>query len=255
MIIDLILATERLRSAGALTVALVATVPLMVITIGCLETASANTQIAIVPLACTLLAAGWTTFALRFVVWSPACRLEPFLRRRGFRVISDVDADLRATTTRRVYGNWPRSVLYPPPDFVALGAKWLIQMRLGHAALVYLPELVWVHERVVPKLIWGVGDRYRVELAGRLRDGSTVSIRLDDEAELGELLEELLERRPALLTGWRGEWLELREAGPAAVAAAYAARDREFDSLPPEKREVWLDESFDLFQRFVENIP
>jgi hypothetical protein len=201
------------------------------------------------------LVAAWAWFAWRHVRESSALRLGRLLRRQGSRrrVVSDIDTELRPPAPRWLRGTWPRSFMYPPPDFTAVTASWLVQMRPGHAALVRLAELAWVHKRVVPKLVWWVGDRYGFELAVRLRDGTAVKVRADDEAELGELLEELLERRPGLLTGWRGDCVALLEAGPAVLAASVDERERQFAALPPEKREVWLDESWDLFQRFVQN--
>lgn len=249
-----ITAVERVRSTSTALVAVLATIPLLLLTVGTFPRAGLDERIGIVATTGTLIAAGWTAFALRYVIWSPARRLGNLLRRHGPTVINDIDADLRATATRWTYGRWPRSILYSQPDFMAIGAVWLIQMRPGHAELVRLTDLAWVHERVVPKRLWGLGDRYRFDLVGRLRDGSSMSIRADDEAELAELLDELLERRPALLTGWRGDWMALLEAGPNELVAAYEERERQYAALPPEKRESWLDESFDLFQRFVENV-
>lgn len=243
----------------ALVVWLVMSVLLLLLTICTHEerfTPSTSKKVLSILTTAAILAVGWGGFAYWFAYRLPGFRLGRLLRRRGNaeRLIGKLDVDLQYSATRWLHGRWLGAFVYPQSDFIALGAKWLLQMRPGHAALILLTDLVWVHERVVPTALWWLDDRYRFELAGRLRDGSAVKVRLDDEAEFAELLEELLERRPALMTGWRGDWLALLEAGPGALADAYDGREHEYGALSPEKREVWLDESFDLFHRFVENV-
>jgi hypothetical protein len=144
--------------------------------------------------------------------------------------------------------------IFPPqPSFLALSANWLIEVRPRQATVVHLPDLVWVWKRVVPKKVWFGGSQYNFELGCRLADGSERLVGTESEELLDELAERLLERRPALLTGWRGDWHALREQGDGALSREYDRRAGLQAALADEQIDARLDESWDLYQRFVEH--
>ncbi len=73
------------------------------------------------------------------------------------------------------------------------------------------------------------------------------------ETILHQLFEELLERRPGLLTGMLGVYLDLVERGSGALEEAYQKRAAEFAGLGDDEREAWLDRSWNDFQTLLVN--
>jgi hypothetical protein len=197
-------------------------------------------------------AAVWAGVVARFVYRG----FRPDLRRRlaefgdPVGVLAGIDGELRGGDV------WLRGMpayasLLRPANYIAVTCNWLLQVRPGGAVLVPLPHLAWVYKRRHPGPAWLPWSRRHYELGCRTRDGRAWYVVADTEEEIDRLFEEVLERRPAVLVGWGGECLDLLERGPAAVAAAYDARAAGFAVLPPEKREAWLDESWQRFTDLV----
>ena len=88
------------------------------------------------------------------------------------------------------------------------------------------------------------------ELGCRTWKGDASSFDTWTEGKTDQVLRELLQRRPELLTGYRGAWLDLFENGEAAVAAELDARRQKLAAMMPEEREQWLDAAWDDCQRF-----
>jgi hypothetical protein len=199
----------------------------------------------------------------RSFLWGLRRQLAPFGPRRA--VVERIDADMADDRVAWAVGagraargpvtsSWLRRDLMPAqPSFLALSAEWLLEVRPKRAIVVHLPDLVWVWKRVVAKAVWFGGSQYNFELGCRLADGTERHVRAASEEELDDLVERLLEHRPALLTGWRGDWHTLREQGDAALAQECERRAKDQAALTEDRLDARVDESWDLYQRFVEH--
>ncbi len=197
----------------------------------------------------------WTWVIYRFVYRSFRHDLWRRLAELGepAEVIDRVDAELRGdnvwVTGTPFYADGVRR-----PDFIAVTASWLMHARPGQAVLVRVPDVVWAYKRRKPGPAWLPWSSRRYDVGCRTRDGAVWYIESRHEIDIDLLFQELLERRPALLAGWGGECLDLLERGPAALAAAHDARAAEFEGLAAEKREAWLDESWQRYRELVWNV-
>ena len=177
------------------------------------------------------------------------------LERHGPRydVMARIDKELQDPEDAWTAGYWPQSIPLMRPEVTAVTRSWLMSIRGGQCAVVHLRELVWVHREVVSSRLWTTGPSFRFHLGCRLVSGELKTIVAKTEADSNDLFEELLERRPALLAGWHGDYADLLQRGPEALADAYAEREKQFLALTPEQREEWLDRSWHDFQSLILN--
>ena len=98
---------------------------------------------------------------------------------------------------------------------------------------------------------WLSASRMDHELGCLLRSGDEWLFDTWSEGKTDQVLRELLERRPELLMGYRGQWLDVFQQGDAAVAAELEARRQGIAAMTPEHREKWLDAGWDDCQHFI----
>jgi hypothetical protein len=201
----------------------------------------------------SLIGLPWWWLAFRSTYYTFRHDLEDGLAHYGkpAQLIDAIDEELRDAL--EWYRGHSSDTAGLTTDFIALTAHWLVQIRPSRAVVLPLNELTWVYKRVIPRRIWVRSNSYRIELGSRLRDGSVCYIEAREEI-LDDLAEELLDRRPGLLTGWRGEYFDLAARGPDALAKAHDERAAEFGGLAPEAQEAWLDESFARYEGAVQNV-
>jgi hypothetical protein len=198
----------------------------------------------------------WAVFGYRFCFLSSARGLRAGLARYGRpdEILQRIDEELRARSGLFMLGQTGVGAGSPQPDCLIMSANWLVRLCPGGSAVIHLPDLAWVHKRVVAKSALLSMVRMEEQLGCRASNGNAWNLETWTELKTDLVLRELLERRPELLTGYRGEWLELAESGEATVAAELQQPREKLAALTPELREQWLDASWDDAQRFVVRI-
>ncbi len=202
-----------------------------------------------------LIGLPWWWFLFRLTYYTFTVDLEKCLARYGpvSRVTDEIDTELRDARDVWLRGEETQFGVFIDRDFIVLTLHWLMQVRPRRAAVMRVEDVVWIYKRVVPRRVWVRSADYRIQLGCRLRDGSTLRLEWR-EGDLDDLVEELLERRPGLLAGWRGEHFDLDARGPESMAKAHDERAAEFVALPAEAQEAWLDESFARYEGAVQNV-
>jgi hypothetical protein len=203
----------------------------------------------------SLISLPWWWFFFRLTHYTFTADLQAGLARHGSprRVRERIDAELRDAPDVWLRGKESQVGVFIDREFLALTPHWLVQVRPRHAAVMAVEEIVWVYKRVVPRRLWLRGADFRIQIACRLRDGSTQRLE-GREDDLDALVEELFERRPGLLTGWRGENFDIAARGPKELAKAHDERATAFADLAPEGQEAWLDESYDRYEGAVRHV-
>src|SRR5262245_20179067 len=207
----------------------------------------------IITMPVTLIGLPWWWLAFRSTYHTFRHDLERDLARYGkpSQLIDAIDAELRDTPDLWVRGYY--FDVFIRKDFIALTPHWLVQLRPHRAAVMRLDDIVWVYKRVVPRRVWVRSTSYRIQLGCRLRDGSLLLVEWRED-DLDELVEELIERRPGLLTGWRGEYFDVAARGPDALAKAHDERAAVHASISLDAGEAWLDESYARCEGPVQNV-
>jgi len=124
---------------------------------------------------------------------------------------------------------------------VGVTRHWVINLSPAAAAVAFLPDIVWVYKQLTV-----VGGFARGKVAPGVgchrRDGGHVWFRTECEDDAEAILEAIVERRPDVLTGFRGEWIDLAKASPMAQAEEVERRRTAVAKLTPEEREHWIDD-------------
>jgi hypothetical protein len=194
----------------------------------------------------------WLAFVYRFFFTSSARRLPKCLAHYGDsqKVIEEIDTELRTDAKRFVLGQPTYRLGSPQPDCLILTANWLLRLCPGGSVVFRVRDAVWVYKRIIMRSAPLTQGRMDFQLGCRMRDGAEWTFDTWTDGKTDQVLRELLERRPELLTGYRGEWLDLFEAGEAARNAELQTRRDKVDAMSSEERELWLDASWDDCQRF-----
>jgi hypothetical protein len=195
----------------------------------------------------------WLVFAYRFYFTSSTRRLAERLARYGEldKVMNEIDAELHSDSQRFLLGQPTFQFGSPQPDCLVLTENWLVRLCPGASVIVHLPDLVWIHKRIVMRSDLLSHGRMDYELGCRTRNGDDWHFDTWTEGKTDQVLRELLERRPELLTGYRGEWLDLFQQAEASVTAELESRRKKIAAMTPEEREQWLDASWDDCQHFM----
>ena len=124
---------------------------------------------------------------------------------------------------------------------VAVSRHWAINLSPAAGAAVFLPDVVWVYKQLTV-----VGGLARGKVAPGVgchrRDGGHVWFRTETEDDAEDVLEAILERHPEVLTGFRGEWIDLAKAHAMAQADEVERRRAAVARLTPEERDQWIDD-------------
>lgn len=124
---------------------------------------------------------------------------------------------------------------------VAVSRHWVVNASPAAAAVAFLPDVVWVYKQLTV-----VGGFARGKVAPGVgchrRDGGHVWFRTETEDDAEVVLEAIVERRPEVLTGFRGEWIDLAKAHPMAQAEEVERRRAAVAKMTPEEREQWIDD-------------
>src|SRR5262249_3054807 len=115
----------------------------------------------------------WVCFAYRFFRASSTRHLTDRLARYGERdkVISEIDAECQSESQRFVLGQPSCQIGSPQPGCLILTQNWLVRLCPGGSVIVSLPNLAWIHKRIVMRSALLSQARMDYELGCRMRNG------------------------------------------------------------------------------------
>ena len=194
----------------------------------------------------------WAIFMYRFVLGSSTRHLRRQLARYGDpdEIMRRIDTELADRDNVFVMGQKSVYMGSPQPDCLVITPNWLIRLAPGGSAVIRWPDLAWVHKRVIAKSALLSMHRIEHQLGCRTTDGGVWNIETWSELKSDQVVRELQERRPELLIGYRGEWLDLAAQGRDAIEAELQRRREQLAAMTSEQREAWLDAAWEDYQRF-----
>ncbi|MFL5339337.1 MAG: hypothetical protein ACJ8F7_04140 [Gemmataceae bacterium] len=247
--------SERARKAVGVVLALVLATPFALMAAGAL-TAYLTPQRNLGNLLCAGIAFGIAAvplvlFAVRFFRFSSIQGLTGALARYGppDEVMERIDRELK-DPGRFFMGQASDSIWSPEPDCVFITANWLVRLCPTGSTIIHLPDLAWVYRRLVARSALMSLGRFDDQFAGVLRNGDSWVFDTWSPRRTEQIIEELLDRRPEVLTGYTGENVELAATADALWAEVLKRRER-LAALSADEREEWDEENWELCQTRV----
>ena len=115
----------------------------------------------------------------------------------------------------------------------------------GESAIVHLPDLAWIYRRLVARSALLSLGRLEDHLTCVLCTGDAFTFDTWSPRRTEQVVETLLERRPEVLTGHLGEWIELARQ-PEALWAELRRRRERMVGMSAEEREEWDADSWEI---------
>lgn len=195
----------------------------------------------------------WTLFTFRYYFRSSVLGLPKLLARYGppAMVVKLIDADLGDLSAAFVLGQATEEFSSPQPDCLIITDQWLVRLCPGGSVVVPMPDLAWVWRRAVAKSDPLSMVRMESQIGCRTVAGDEWHFETWTGRRTDMILQELLERRPELLTGYRGEWHDLFAQGADAARAELQHRRERYDGLSAEERGEWLDHAIEACHRYL----
>jgi hypothetical protein len=195
----------------------------------------------------------WAVFTLRFFFLSSMRRLTERLARYGppDEVMKRIDAELSDLSHAFVEGRFTKAFISPQPDCLILTENWLLRFCPAGSAIIHLPDLVWIWRRVVARSAPLVMGRIDHQLGCRMANGDEWLFDTWTERRTDLILQEIIERKPELLAGYRGEWHDLAARGEVPLRTEIQNRREQFGRLSAEEQEKWLDQMYETCHRYV----
>jgi hypothetical protein len=195
----------------------------------------------------------WAIFVMRFFFWSSVRGLPKQLAKYGLPsdVAKRIDADLGDRSAAFVGGQVTEAFFSPQPDCLLLTDQWLVRLCPGGSFVVPLADLAWLWRRAVAKSDPLAMVRMESQIGCRTVAGDVAQFETWTDRRTDAILQELLERKPELLTGYRGEWHDLFALGAEAVRAELQRRRERHDRLSQSEQGEWLDDAMETCHRYV----
>lgn len=195
----------------------------------------------------------WAMFAMRFFYRSSVRGLPKLLARYGppAAIAKRIDADLGDRSAAFVLGQVTEEFVSPQPDCLIVTNQWLVRLCPGGSVVVSMPELAWVWCRAVARPDPLSMVRMERQIGCRMVNGEEWFFETWTDRRTDTILQELLERKPELLTGYRGEWHDLFAQGGDAVRAELQRRREQFDGLAAAEQSDWLDHAMEACHRYL----
>lgn len=249
-----LLQQENWRLAAAVMLALAVSLPLLAVAIALSASLSGRSITGFLICEASILGPMllvWLAILYRFRWRSSVRGLTQSLACHGKPddVLSMIDEEL-ADPRRFELGQLGIEPLSPQPDGLILTANWLVRLCPSGSVVVAISDIAWIYRRVVASSGMVEMSRFDEQIGLVLTSGQHVHFDSWTANQTDRIIEETLERRPEILTGWRGEWIDLAR-DPVALAAEIETRRARFLTLTPTQREQWMDESWDGCQRFL----
>src|SRR5262245_60724103 len=166
----------------------------------------------------------------------------PSVRHYGDRldVFREIDAEIAAGSDVRTFGGWNAWNPLAAPDLVVFTPGWLVQVNAAGVSAVRLDDVLWVFKRsrVVSSPWW---DREFVSHAIRVyfRPDQWELLSLASPEAVDEVIEELLRRRPEVLTGYFDETREMALADARRGAAELDRRRAALRGISADRLAPW----------------
>jgi hypothetical protein len=190
-------------------------------------------------------------FILRFFRFSSTRGLPARLCRYGrLDEIIDRIEDEMGNPTAFFLGQAADAFTSPEPDCVYITENWLVRLCPGGSAVVHLPDLAWVYRRLIVRSAFLSHGRYEDELACVTRNGEAIVFDTWSPLRTEQVVEAVLERRPEVLTGYIGDWVELATKPDSMWVEVQSRRER-VAGLSPKARDEWISERWDDCQRYI----
>jgi len=158
-------------------------------------------------------------------------------------LIDQIDRELKDPNAFRL-GQASDSILSPQPDCIYITENWLLRLCPSSSTIVHLPDLAWVYRRLVVRSAFLSHGRYDDRLTCVMRNGDCHTFDTWSPLRTEQVIEALLERRPEVLTGHVGEWIDLA-AKPDAMWAEVLARRERLAAMSPAELDDWHSERWD----------
>ena len=181
-------------------------------------------------------------YVLRFFRWSLLSRLPRALRANGDEnaVLSLIDAELVHPTRCRQWGSLWEWIDALQSQCLIITASWVLFLQPRRCVVVQLDDIVWVYQQYRTRRSILSSNRLIWDVRCQLANGRDVTLRPRNPYWAEEFIDELLQRKPGLLTGHQSRWQELAAAGPEALRQEVDRRAAEFDQLSARRRRDWL---------------
>jgi len=149
------------------------------------------------------------------------------------------------------FHSWMR----PDTWFTVLTADWLIHVSLGRIVILMPDKICWIYRKITASKFTLVGPRYRHAVSCRMADGKTeFDVSAKTEPIALWLAADLVNRRPNVLTGYQGDWVELGITNPPMLAWRAEQRRWEFEALSRAEQALWVDDAVDDLDEFPRRV-
>lgn len=199
------------------------------------------------------------------LIWSLADQFAPGLTQMRFGVlfayygetndlIRQIDSEFEPGKGHWIRGELPGAFRGRGNRCAMLGEFWLIVFEPEDFWIVRVPDILWTFKRIVAKPAWWGGERLVFQVCCVMNVDRIYCIPMLNESWADELLQELVERRPEALFGYRGEWRDLAAKGRKAMRAEVARRKEEWNAFDEEGRDDWQMDRRDEAENFVRRV-
>ncbi len=239
---------ERIRIGVTLTCLVVYTTPfILIIGFGILDSqpGAPGGHVLLAIFFFVMLGVPWSLFEIRFFYRSSTRGVRARLARFGptDELIVRIDHALKEPDTFFL-GQASDSIMSPQPDCIYITENWLVRLCPGGSSIVHLPDLAWFYRRLVVRSALLSHGRYDDQLTCVMRNGDCWTFDTWSPLRTEQVIDALLDRRPEVLTGHVGEWIDLA-AKPDALWAELLARRERLAAMSPAELDDWHSERWD----------
>lgn len=161
-------------------------------------------------------------------------------------LIRQVDSEIESGCCRNIRGKQNRSAL--------ITNSWLLMFSPSEFWIVSVPDILWAFKRICVEPPWWAGDRLIYQVCCVMGVDRIYHVQVPDESCADDTLQVLIERRPEVLFGYRGEWCDLAARGRRAMQAEIARLREEWDLLNEEGRDDWHIDRLNDAENFVRRV-
>ena len=196
------------------------------------------------------------TVAVNIAPWKTKGRLRVLFSSYGDpdELIKHIDCECCPHLRRWIRGRPPRGFRGYNNYHAILTASWLLVFEPKDFWIVRVPDVLWAFKRVIAKPAWWGGERLIFQVCCVMKMVRIYFVPMPNESWADEVLQELIERRPAALFGDRGEWRDLAARGRRAMQAEIARRREEWERLDEEGRDDWHFDRLNDAENFVHRV-
>jgi hypothetical protein len=132
--------------------------------------------------------------------------------------------------------------------------SWLLNFDQTDFWVLPLTDVLWAFKRVCAVSAWWGGERLVFQVCCVMGVNRIYCLTMPNESWAAGALGAMIERRPEMLVGYRGEWRDLAATGRKALRAEVQRRRIRWNQLDADERNQWLDERDDEADTFVRRV-